>query len=80
VNAVLVLRCVPHRCAALPGLTFGVTLAVTGSHHTSDFVFDIIGGLAVLFLVLFAVALARQVRTGDRWRVSISLRTRGPCW
>jgi hypothetical protein len=30
-------------------------------------VFDIIGGLAVLFLVLFAVALARQVRTGDRW-------------
>jgi hypothetical protein len=38
-----------------------------GSHHTSDFVFDLIGGLAVLFLVLFAVALARQVRTGDRW-------------
>jgi hypothetical protein len=37
-------------------------------------VFDIIRGLAVLFLVLFAVALARQVRTGDRWRVSISLR------
>ena len=37
------------------------------SHHTSDFVFDIIGGLAVLFLVLFAVALPRQVRTGDRW-------------
>ena len=37
------------------------------SHHTSDFVFDLIGGLAVLFLVLFAVALARQVRTGDRW-------------
>ena len=34
---------------------------------TSDFVFDLIGGLAVLFLVLFAVALARQVRTGDRW-------------
>ena len=29
--------------------------------------FDLIGGLAVLFLVLFAVALARQVRTGDRW-------------
>jgi hypothetical protein len=37
------------------------------SHHTSDFVFDIIGGLAVLFLVLFAVSLPRQVRTGDRW-------------
>jgi hypothetical protein len=37
------------------------------SHHTSDFAIDIIGGLAVLFLVLFAVALARQVRTGDRW-------------
>ena len=37
------------------------------SHHGSDFVFDLIGGLAVLFLVLFAVALARQVRTGDRW-------------
>ena len=37
------------------------------SHHTSDFVFDLIGGLAVLFLVLFAVALVRQVRTGDRW-------------
>jgi hypothetical protein len=42
-------------------------IAWYGSHHTSDFVFDIIGGLAVLFLVLFAVALARQVRTGDRW-------------
>jgi hypothetical protein len=38
-----------------------------GSHHTSDFVFDILGGVAVLFLVLFAVALVRQVRTGDRW-------------
>src|SRR5580700_6584862 len=38
-----------------------------GSHHGSDFAFDLIGGLAVLFLVLFAVALARQVRTGDRW-------------
>ncbi|MBV9205380.1 MAG: hypothetical protein JO037_08230 [Actinobacteria bacterium] len=38
-----------------------------GSHHTADFAFDLIGGLAVLFLVLFAVALARQVRTGDRW-------------
>jgi hypothetical protein len=37
------------------------------SHHTSEFVSDILGGLAVLFLVLFAVALARQVRTGDRW-------------
>ena len=37
------------------------------SHHTADFVFDLIGGLAVLFLVLFAVTLARQVRTGDRW-------------
>jgi hypothetical protein len=38
-----------------------------GSHHTADFAFDLIGGLAVLFLVFFAVALARQVRTGDRW-------------
>ncbi|MFY9930817.1 MAG: hypothetical protein WAK82_22725 [Streptosporangiaceae bacterium] len=42
-------------------------IAFYRSHHTSDFLFDIIGGLAVLFLVLFAVALARQVRTGDRW-------------
>jgi hypothetical protein len=42
-------------------------IAWYGSHHTADFVFDLIGGLAVLFLVLFAVALARQVRTGDRW-------------
>jgi len=42
-------------------------IAWYGSHHTSDFVFDLIGGLALLFLVLFAVALARQVRTGDRW-------------
>jgi hypothetical protein len=42
-------------------------IAWYGSHHTSDFVFDVIGGLAVLFFVLFAVALARQVRTGDRW-------------
>ena len=33
-------------------------IAWYGSHHTSDFVFDLIGGLAVLFLVLFAVALA----------------------
>jgi hypothetical protein len=38
-----------------------------GSHHTSEFAADVIGGLAVLFLVLFAVALARQVRAGDRW-------------
>jgi hypothetical protein len=38
-----------------------------GSHHTSDFAFDLIGGLAVLFLVFFAVSLAPQVRTGDRW-------------
>jgi hypothetical protein len=37
------------------------------SHHTADFVADLIGGLAVLFLIIFAVALARQVRTGDRW-------------
>ena len=42
-------------------------IAWYGGHHGSDFVFDLIGGLAVLFLVLFAVALARQVRTGDRW-------------
>ena len=38
-----------------------------GSHHAADFTTDLIGGLAVLFLVLFAVSLARQVRTGDRW-------------
>jgi hypothetical protein len=38
-----------------------------GSHHTADFAFDLIEGLAVLSLVLFAVALARQVGTGDRW-------------
>ena len=37
------------------------------SHHGSDFTKDIIGALAVLFLVLFAVTLARQVRAGDRW-------------
>jgi hypothetical protein len=47
--------------------TAAQVIAWYGSHHTSDFVYDIIGGLAVLFLVLFAVALARQVRTGDRW-------------
>jgi hypothetical protein len=38
-----------------------------GSHHTADFATDLIAGLAVVFLVLFAVSLARQVRTGDRW-------------
>jgi hypothetical protein len=37
------------------------------SHHTADFVADLIGGLAVLFLIIFSVSLARQVRTGDRW-------------
>ena len=42
-------------------------IAWYGSHHGSDFVFDLIGALAIFFLVLFAVALARQVRTGDRW-------------
>ena len=42
-------------------------IAWYGSHHSSGFVFDLLGGLAILFLVLFAVALARQVRTGDRW-------------
>jgi hypothetical protein len=42
-------------------------IAWYGSHHSVDFVFDIIGGVAVLFLVLFAVGLAVQVRTGDRW-------------
>ena len=42
-------------------------IAWYGSHHTADFVSDILGGVAVLFLVLFAVALAVQVRTGDRW-------------
>jgi hypothetical protein len=47
--------------------TGGQVIAWYGSHHTADFVSDIIGGVAVLFLVLFAVALAVQVRTGDRW-------------
>lgn len=42
-------------------------IAWYNSHHGSDFGKDLIGALAVLFLVLFAVALARQVRTGDRW-------------
>jgi hypothetical protein len=37
------------------------------SHHTADFAADLIGGLAVLFLIIFSVSLARQVRTGDRW-------------
>jgi hypothetical protein len=36
-------------------------------HHTSDFVSDLLAGLAIAFLVLFAVALARQVRDGERW-------------
>ncbi len=49
------------------GATGAQVIAWYGSHHTADFVGDLIGGLAVLFLVLFAVALARQVRTGDRW-------------
>ena len=42
-------------------------IAWYNSHHTADFVRDIIGALAVLFLVMFATTLARQVRTGDRW-------------
>jgi hypothetical protein len=42
-------------------------IAWYSSHHTADFVFDILAGVAVLFLVLFAVALLQQVRTGDRW-------------
>ena len=42
-------------------------IAWYNSHHGSDFAKDLIGALAVLFFVLFAVALARQVRTGDRW-------------
>ncbi len=42
-------------------------IAWYNSHHGSDFVRDVIGALAVLFLVLFAVTLARQVRAGDRW-------------
>jgi hypothetical protein len=42
-------------------------IAWYSSHHTADFVFDILAGVAVLFLVLFAVAVPRQVRTGDRW-------------
>ncbi len=47
--------------------TGGQIIAWYGSHHTSDFAFDLLGGLAVLFLLLFAVGLVRQVRTGDRW-------------
>jgi hypothetical protein len=47
--------------------TSAQVIAWYNSHHAADFVGDLIGGLAVLFLVLFAVALARQVRTGDRW-------------
>jgi hypothetical protein len=42
-------------------------IAWYNSHHGSDFARDLISALAVLFLVLFAVTLARQVRTGDRW-------------
>ena len=42
-------------------------IAWYNSHHGSDFGKDLIGALAVLFFVLFAVALARQVRTGNRW-------------
>jgi hypothetical protein len=42
-------------------------IAWYASHHSTDFVFDIVGGLAIFFFMLFAVALARQVRTGDRW-------------
>jgi hypothetical protein len=42
-------------------------IAWYGSHHTSDFTFDLIGGVAFLFLMFFAVSLPRQVRTGDRW-------------
>jgi hypothetical protein len=42
-------------------------IAWYGSHHTSDFMFDLIGGVAFLFLMFFAVSLPRQVRTGDRW-------------
>jgi hypothetical protein len=42
-------------------------IAWYNSHHGAEFATDILGGLAVLFFVLFAVALARQVRTGDRW-------------
>jgi hypothetical protein len=42
-------------------------IAWYSSHHGSDFVSDLIAALAILFLVVFAVALARQVRTGDRW-------------
>ena len=49
------------------GATGAQVIAWYGSHHTADFASDLLGGLAVLFLVLFAVALARQVRTGDRW-------------
>ena len=42
-------------------------IAWYNSHSASDFTSDLMGGLAVLLLVLFAVGLVRQVRTGDRW-------------
>jgi hypothetical protein len=53
----------------MPGdnATGAQVIAWYGSHHGPDLVIDVLGGLAVLFLLLFAVALARQVRTGDRW-------------
>jgi len=42
-------------------------IAWYGSHHGAALGFDIVAGVAMLFLVLFAVGLARQVRAGDRW-------------
>jgi hypothetical protein len=37
------------------------------THHKSETVSDLLVGLAVFFLVLFAATLARHVRRGDRW-------------
>ena len=47
-------------------------IAWYNSHHTSDFAFDLVGGLAILFFVLFAVQPFATVEhiTGsleDRW-------------
>lgn len=37
------------------------------AHHKSETVSDLLTGLAMFFLVLFAAVLARHVRRGDRW-------------
>ena len=37
------------------------------THHKRETVSDLLVGLAMFFLVLFAAVLARHVRRGDRW-------------